>query len=150
MEDRKMKNAGRNSRVLMVVFVIFSLSVVLAPLAFAGKSDNSIVWAAKKEITAVDPYFDTSREVLVLSMHIHDGLVYYDPGKNEYYPLLATKFTWVDNTTLEFDLRQGVVFHDGSSFGPEDVVYTINFIANEDNGVLNYGDIKWLDRAEEC
>jgi peptide/nickel transport system substrate-binding protein len=149
MEDRKMKNAASYPRILMAVCVIFSFSVVLAPLAFAGKSDNSIVWAAKKEITAVDPYFDTSREVLVLSMHIHDGLVYYDPGKNEYHPLLATKVTWVDNTTLEFDLRQGVVFHDGSTFGPEDVVYTINFIANEDNGVLNYGDIKWLDRAEK-
>ena len=125
------------------------MSIFGTSAVFAGKPDNSLVWAAKKEITAVDPYFDTSREVLVLSMHVHDGLVYFDPGTNEYHPLLATKVTWVDNTTLEFDLRQGVVFHDGSSFGPEDVVYTINFIADEENGVLNYGDIKWLDRAEQ-
>ena len=132
-----------------LIAVMFCLSMILASAAFAGKSDNSLVWAAKKEVTALDPYYDTSREALVLSGHIYDGLVYWDPETNEYQPLLATKWTWVDNTTLEFKLRHGVVFHDGSSFGPKDVVYTINFMTNEENGVLNYGDIKWLKSAEQ-
>jgi peptide/nickel transport system substrate-binding protein len=29
------------------------------------------------------------------------------------------------------------------------VVYTINFISDEENGVLNYGDIKWIKNAEK-
>jgi peptide/nickel transport system substrate-binding protein len=132
-----------------LVAVAFCLYALWASAAFAGKADNSLVWAANKEVMALDPYFDTSREALVLSGHVYDGLVYWNPETDEYEPLLATKWTWIDNTTLEFDLRQGVVFHDGSSFGPEDVVYTINFMKNEESGVLNYGDTKWLKSAEQ-
>ncbi len=145
---RNLKRFLTKKHLPWIVVITFFLCALSASSAFAGKSDNSLVWAAQKEITALDPYFDTSREVLVISMHIHDGLVYWDPNTNQYHPLLSTKWKWIDNTTLEFDLRQGVVFHDGSSFGPEDVVYTINFISNEESGVLNYGDIKWLKSAE--
>lgn len=123
-------------------------AALAAPAAQAGKADNSLVWSSSAEVTAVDPFFDTSREVIVLAQHVHDGLVYWDPATGDYLPLLASAYRWVDSRTLEFDLRQGVTFHDGSSFGPEDVAYTINFGADEANGVLNYGDIKWLDRAE--
>lgn len=127
----------------------FAAAAAVTPFAAqAGKADNSLVWSASREVTAVDPYFDTSREVIVLAQHVHDGLVYWDPKADTYEPLLAKDFRWVDSRTLEFDLRDGVTFHDGSTFGPEDVVYTINFAADESNGVLNYGDIKWLDRAE--
>lgn len=135
--------------VLLSIAVAFSFSAFNEQIAFAGKSDNSLIWAAKKEITAVDPYYDTSREVVVLSQHVHDGLVYWDHVSNDFMPALAKSLKWIDNTTLEVDLRKGIVFHDGSSFGPEDVAYTINFVANENNGVLIYGDIKWLKSAEK-
>lgn len=125
------------------------LCTLFVQAALAGKSDNSLTFASQKEVTAIDPYFDTSREAIVLSMHVQDGLVYWDPATNKYLPLLAKQFRWISSTILEFDLREGIFFHDGSSFGPEDVLYTINFIANEDNGVLNYGDIKWLKSTEQ-
>ena len=41
-------------------------------------------------------------------------------------PLLATSWKYVDDTTLEFELRPNVVFHDGSKFTADDVVYTLN------------------------
>lgn len=42
-------------------------------------------------------------------------------------PQLATKWAWGDNDgTLTMDLRQGVVFHDGTPFNAEAVVYNID------------------------
>ncbi len=120
----------------------------LAP-ALAGPADNTLVWSAEKELTAADTYFDTSREAVVVSQHVYDGLVYWDQANQKFEPLLATAWRQIDPYTLEFDLREGVTFHDGSSFGPEDVVYTLNFVADEKNAVLNYGDIKWLKHAEK-
>ncbi|MBU4527150.1 MAG: ABC transporter substrate-binding protein [Desulfomicrobium sp.] len=125
-----------------------SLTFLAVP-AFAGPDDNSVTWAAEREVTAVDTYYDTSREAVVLAQHVYDGLVYWDQEEERFLPLLATEFRQIDPVTLEFDLREGVAFHDGSSFGPEDVVYTFNFIADEANGVLNYGDIRWLKNAEQ-
>lgn len=57
--------------------------------------------------------------------HIYDGLITH----NEHYaivPALATAVPTVsaDGLTVTATLREGVTFHDGSSFGPEDVVAT--------------------------
>lgn len=125
-----------------------ALALPAAP-ALAGPDDNSLIWAAEREVTAVDTYYDTSREAVVLAQHVYDGLVYWDAAAERFLPLLATEFRQIDPVTIEFDLREDVSFHDGSRFGPEDVVYTFNFIADEANGVLNYGDIRWLANAEQ-
>ena len=50
-------------------------------------------------------------------------------------PALATAWRWVDTRTLDFELRPGVKFHDGSDFGADDVVYTLNTVANPDSRV---------------
>ncbi|WP_186389316.1 ABC transporter substrate-binding protein [Stappia sp. TSB10P1A] len=125
-----------------------ALGAPLAP-ALAGPADNSLVWSAQKELTAADTYFDTSREAVVVAQHVYDGLVFWDQEAQEFKPLLADEWRQIDPLTLEFDLREGVTFHDGSSFGPKDVVYTLNFVTDEKNGVLNYGDIKWIKSTEQ-
>lgn len=43
-------------------------------------------------------------------------------------PALAESWEFVDETTLEFRLRQGVTFHDGTPFTAEAVAYTFNTI----------------------
>jgi peptide/nickel transport system substrate-binding protein len=44
-------------------------------------------------------------------------------------PGLATEWKTLDDTTWEFKLRAGVRFHDGSAFGPEDVVASLKRVA---------------------
>lgn len=50
----------------------------------------------------------------------------YNLQSGEFEPLLATGWEWKSNTVVEFDLRDDMVFHDGSKFDADDVVYTIN------------------------
>ncbi|MDB6454533.1 ABC transporter substrate-binding protein [Falsirhodobacter sp. 20TX0035] len=94
----------------------------------AGPSDNSLVWASDSMPSSIDFYTHTIREGIVLGHHIWDTLIYRNNDTNQIEPHLAESFEWIDDTTLEFKLRQGVKFHDGSDFTADDVVGTIDYV----------------------
>ncbi len=53
----------------------------------------------------------------------------------EFEPLLAESWDVSDDgLTYTFNLRQGVVFHDGASFGADDVVFSLDRARDEANG----------------
>ena len=98
-------------------------------------------------LDSVDPYRTPLRTGLALMEEIWDGLIWRDPDTLQMTPLLATGWRAVDDLTWEFTLRPGVWFHDGSSFGPEDVVATVRRIRGDDQLAIpaNY---EWLHSAE--
>lgn len=57
--------------------------------------------------------------------HIYDGLIALDKNLHA-QPSLATSWRVIDENTWEFDLREDVIFHDGSKFTAKDIVYTFN------------------------
>ena len=117
--------------------------------AWADKSNDTLNVAFTKELENVDSYFNSAREGVVLMRAIWDGLIYRDPVTNEYKGNLAESWTWVDDTTLEFKLRQGIKFHNGEPFNADDVVYTVNFVAKEENGVKTQRNVNWMKSAEK-
>lgn len=61
----------------------------------------------------------------------YEGLITEDADGN-YVGVLATEWSYNDdNTELTFNLREGVVFHDGTPFNGESVKSNIEFIKNE-------------------
>ena len=74
----------------------------------------------------IDPYYNNLRTGVVMHHQGWDALVYRNPDTFKLEPLLATEWKLPDPTTIEFTLRPGVKFHDGSPFTADDVVYTIN------------------------
>ncbi|MCG8511997.1 MAG: ABC transporter substrate-binding protein, partial [Rhodospirillales bacterium] len=87
-----------------------------AGLAQAGKSDDTLNWSTDREVTVVDPYYNRTRELVIMGQLGWDGLMYRNVKTGEFEPLLATDWKWVDNVTIEAELRKGVKFHDGSDF----------------------------------
>ncbi len=120
-----------------------------AGAALAGKADDTLNWATDREIAVIDPYYNNTRELVIIGHIAWDALVYRNIDTGEFEPLLATSWKWLDDVTLEFQLRQGVKFHDGSDFDADDVVYTVNHTANKDNGVLTYQLVGWMKSAEK-
>ncbi len=117
--------------------------------AMAGKADDTLVWSTDREVTVVDPYFNNTRELVIIGNTVWDGLLFRNLKTGDYEPLLAESYEWIDNTTLEFKLREGVTFHDGSTFDADDVVYTVDFVADKDHGVLTQANVDWMDHAEK-
>lgn len=129
---------------------IASLALLVASgAAMAEKASDTLRVAFTKELENVDSYFNSSREGVVLQRAVWDGLIYRDPITNEYKGNLATSWEWIDDTTLEFKLREGVTFHNGEPFNADDVVYTVNFVAKEENGVKTQRNVNWMKSAEK-
>jgi len=46
----------------------------------------------------------------------------------EEHPWLAESYEWRDEQTLAFTIREGVTWHDGEAFTPDDVAFTFNLL----------------------
>jgi peptide/nickel transport system substrate-binding protein len=117
--------------------------------AHAGKADNSIRFAHEQVLNHADPYFSATYIAGILGENVWDTLVYRDPRSGAYQGGLAVAWRSIDDRTLELDLRQGVVFHDGSPFGADDVVYTLNFVSRPENNAFNLNLVRWIDHVEK-
>jgi len=139
-------------RILSTIFASALIVICWASFlstAEAGKKDDTLNFAWTKELETMDRYYNTAREGMIVSHHIFDDLIFRDPGTNEYKPLLAKSYKWIDATTMEFELRQGITFHNGEAFDADDVVYTINYVTNPENKVLVQQNVDWMAKAEK-
>jgi len=117
----------------------------------AQKSADTLRVAWRDAIPNVDFYYNSLRTGLIVSHHVWDTLVYRDPETFQIKPQLATAWRYVDETSLEFDLRPGVTFHDGSKFTADDVVYTINLVLNDKQISVpsNYSFIEGAEKVDD-
>ena len=127
------------------------LCILLAAFpAHAQKSEDTLRIAWRDAIADVDPYRNTLRTGLVLAHHAWDTLIYRDPETLQLKPLLATTWRYVDPMTLEFELRPGITFHDGSPFTADDVVYTVQAVLSEAVAVpSNYSFLGGAERLDD-
>jgi len=126
-----------------------ALPGLFARQAEAQRAANTLRIAFRDAVPNVDPYFNSQRTGIIIAHQAMDGLVHRDPETFKNVPALATAWKWVDAKTIDFTIREGVKFHDGSSFGPDDVVYTINAVANPETRVATPSNYSWIEGAEK-
>ena len=99
----------------------------------AAQESVALEAAYKKEITVgtqgpiktVDVQSGSNVYHNVLFRLTHDSLVYPNEETGKIEPRLAKEWTWVDDRTIEFKLRDDVVFHNGEKLKASDVVFTM-------------------------
>jgi len=137
-------------RITGAIACIAALGVGLcAAPAFANKANDTLNVAWDQQIDNADAYFNTNREGIILARMVWDQLIERDPVTFKYEPELATAWRWIDDVTLELDLRKGVKFQNGQPFDADDVVYTLNFVSNPANKVLNTTNVGWIKNCEK-
>lgn len=125
-----------------------ALAISTALPAFADKASDTLVAAFNKEVQTLDGLYSTSRENLILSYLTSDQLVEIDLETGEYVGALAESYTWVDDRTIDFTLREGLSFHDGSPVTVEDIVYSFDWIVDEDSKTRRGAFIRgWFESA---
>jgi peptide/nickel transport system substrate-binding protein len=137
-----------NRLIVCGLVALMALAILCTP-ASAGKKDDTLYIALEKELENVDRYFNTAREGIVFARHVYDNLLWRDPETYEYKGLLAKSFKWANDTTLEIELRQGVKFHNGQEMTADDVVYTLNWVLDPQNGVLQRNYVDWMKNVEK-
>src|ERR1700687_5907898 len=142
--------SGRRTKTHWLAVAALALTVcAIATPAVAGKSDNSVRFGSPFTLASVDPYFDTLVVGNAVADAVWDTLIYRDPQTGEFKGELATDWRWIDDKTLELDLRQGVKFHNGAEFTADDVVYTLNFVANPANIASNFPLVRWIAHVDK-
>jgi peptide/nickel transport system substrate-binding protein len=139
----------RPTKLSIILLTLLAVCLTSVIPTWAGKADNTLNFAWSKELETMDRYYNTAREGMIVSRLICDDLIYRDPVTFAYKPLLAKSFKWIDNLTMEFELRKGITFHNGEKFDADDVVYTLNFMSNPDNKVLVQRNVKWIKNVEK-
>ncbi|RXZ83148.1 glutathione ABC transporter substrate-binding protein [Paenibacillaceae bacterium] len=81
-----------------------------------AKQDLIVAWLS--DPPSLDPHMATDQQASILTTHLYDTLVIHDKDLN-IKPGLAESWTQVDDKTLEFKLRQGVKFTDGTDLNAE-------------------------------
>ena len=95
-------------------------------VARAAPETDTLTVAMPRGVRVLDAFIATSRQNLVVQHLIDDGLLYVDPETLSIKPLAAKAYRYINPRTLEFDIRDGVTFHDGSPLTADDVVIPSN------------------------
>jgi len=95
----------------------------------------------------MDPQMHFQRVGILMNIHMYDSLLHKTP-KLAYEPSLATKWKALNATTWEFELRQGVKFHNGDSFSAEDVKFTFDRVLNPETKSPQFGNVRGVKEVK--
>lgn len=124
-------NRGRHA--CMVGLLVAGMALGLAQGASAqADSRRDIVVGVNTLPVGLDPVAQDGNISIRVTFSIYDTLIRRDfmsDGKgmgSKLIPGLAESWRRIDDRTMEFTLRKGVKFHDGTEFTSEDVVFTFS------------------------
>jgi len=127
------------------------LSLVMAAILFTGlgeatlASDNILIVAKDTEAEGFDPHTVPAASSIQIYSRIYEGLVGFDSA-GEIVPELAESWEIIDDTTYQFNLRQGVKFHNGREMTSADVKYSFERMLDPDVASLAKS---YFDMVEE-
>ncbi len=116
--------------VTQVVEVKETVEVQVEVTPTAPPARDVIIVALSAAPSSLDPADHRSRLSETVIRNMFDGLVTRDTRSGVHLEL-AESMEWLDDTTLEAKLRQGVKFHDGVEMTADDVVFTFERIIGE-------------------
>jgi peptide/nickel transport system substrate-binding protein len=105
--------------VAIIVWLLLTL-----PLAVSNAKGEGEAREPKGEIRVVESW---RPDITVLGHNVLQSLFEYALDKNELAPSLGVSRKWIDDTTLEVKLRQGVLFHNGEPFNASAVKFNFEY-----------------------
>jgi peptide/nickel transport system substrate-binding protein len=119
------------------------LAVLLLGL---GGAQREIVIAQGIDVPGFDPHGHHTTAVEAVLVNIFDYLVFRD-ADGTLEPSLAVAWEPVADDAWRFELREGVVWHDGEPFTGEDVKFTLERVAT-DSGLQPYDSYRQIREVE--
>ena len=119
-----MKKQLRFFALLLATTMILFNMTGCATKADEGKSKRLIVLQSSDAVS-LDPHRANDMHTNVTIRQIYDYLVIFDKDGIP-QPSLAEKWSYIDDTTLEVNLKKGVKFHNGEELKASDVKFTFD------------------------
>lgn len=122
----------------------FAVAIMASP-GFA-QTKETLTIDLPNDAATLDPHLQWDTNSYTIYRNIFDNLVTRDT-KGEIVPQIAASWKYLDDTTLEFQIRDDVTFHDGSKLTAEDVAYSINRIIDP---ALKSPQLSQFDQIEKA
>ena len=129
--------------------LLFAAGFLAGPPAIAGKANDTLTIAEILPLGGTDVYFGSFPHTQFMSGMLFDTLVEYDPATKTIVPLLAKSWKENGDTSIDFELRDDVTWHDGKPLTADDVVYTIGWLTNPESKYANKFRWAWIKGAEK-
>jgi len=124
-----------------------ALALALAGAPGAGAAKDVLVVDNVNEPATLDPHKDWNPDSYTVYRNIFDNVVTRDTA-GEIVPQVATAWTYLDDTTVEFTLRDDITFHDGEPLTAEDVVFSVRRITDPEFNSPQLGQFNKITGAE--
>lgn len=103
----------------------------IAAYAIEPAGTEDVVITQSQMDSGLDPQDHRETPTDNIVQQAYEGLLERD-ADGAIVKKLATDYKRVDDTTVQFTIRDGVTFHNGDELTPEDVAYSINRIVDSD------------------
>ena len=125
-----------------------AVGAALALATFVAPA-QTFKFANQGDALSMDPHSLNESFQLAFTGNVYEPLI--GRGKKlEVVPLLATDWKQTAPTVWRFNLRKGVVFHDGTPFTADDVIFSYNRGKGEGSDVKTYvGQIKEIRKLDD-
>ena len=126
-----------------------AFGVSAALLGATGAQAVEFKWAAQNDILTLDPHAQNHATTNNILGHTYEPLVRYDKSY-KIEPALATTWKTTTPTTVRFNLRKNVKFHDGSPFTADDVLFSFDRIRQPQGTMQIYvAGIKEMKKVDD-
>ena len=127
-----------------------SFAVCFLGAAVAQEQGGEMVVSFQNDLSTLDPAIGYDWQNWSIIKSIFDGLMDYRAGTTELVPHLAESFeVSEDGTSYTFQLRDGVVFHNGRELVAEDVKYSLERVLDPETQSPGQGFYLGIEGAEE-
>lgn len=100
------------------------------------KPGGTLIFGLSTDPSNFEPHFSTGLASTSVKLMCYSTLLTYD-AESQLIGDLAEEFGWVDDTTYQVKIREGITFHDGSGLTVEDVIYSLNRIRDPETTATN-------------
>ena len=117
--------------------------------AMAQKSKDTLRIAINDPFSTLSNYCVPVDEAGNFYRRVYGTLINFDEHEKKIVPGLAKSWTRVSPTVLEFELQEGLTFHNGNKFDADDVVSTIEYAADPQYKIEFKSRYTWVKKIEK-
>ena len=104
----------------------------------SAHQQSTLIYGRGGEAELLDPIHTDNGEAVKVMVNIFDTLVTYNARTMQLVPSLATQWSHSDDQLIwTFKLREGVLFHDGTQFDADAVVFSFRRLTEKDFHWIN-------------
>jgi peptide/nickel transport system substrate-binding protein len=124
------------------------IAVLLSSQAYAQKAAETVRIAINDTFAVLDSYHAPFDEAAAFDRVVYQSLIGYDQVAGKQLNILAKSLTRLNGNTLEVELRDNVVFHNGNRFDADDVKATLEYLANPATKIPFKQRYDWIKSVE--